>query len=297
MIEIIFLGTSSMVPTKNRNHSAVLIKYKGESILLDCGEGTQRQLKFANTPLSTVSKVIISHWHGDHVLGLPGLLQSMSATDYQGTLQIIGPKGTKNRIKLMLETFIFDKKLDFEVSEITKKTIYENQDYQINAFPLDHGVETWGFVFQEKDKRKVNKAKMKKLNIKEGPLIGKLVDGKSIKIGKKTIKPDDLTFVQKGKKIGFISDTGMCKGCLQIAKEADILICEATYHSELEEKSEEYKHLTAKNAALIASQSDSQKLILTHFSARYKDVHELLDEASTIFPNVIAAEDLMKIKI
>jgi len=143
-MQLTFLGTSSMVPTKERNQIAVFLSYGAEGILFDCGEGTQRQFKIAGISLTKVTKILISHWHGDHVLGLPGLMQTLSSLDYTGKLEIYGPFGTKKRMESMFEAFVFDKKLDFAVKEVKSGVFFENGDFRLEAHPLEHGIETLG---------------------------------------------------------------------------------------------------------------------------------------------------------
>ena len=294
-MEMVFLGTSAMVPTKERNHPGIFFSYKNEGILIDCGENMQRQMKIAGIKLTKITMILISHWHGDHVLGLPGLIQSLSASEYGKTLQIFGPKGTKERIKNMFKAFIFDRKLDLEVKEIIKKRFYSGNDFFLEALPLDHGIETLGFSFVEKDKRKIDMKKAKKLGLRQGPLLGQLQEGKTIAFGSKKIKPDQISNVIGGKKIVYITDTALCKNCYDLAKDADLLICEASYTSKLEDKAKEYKHLTAKQAGLIANRADVKKLILTHFSARYKNSLEIEEDARDVFDNVFTAKDFMKV--
>ncbi len=299
-MELVFLGTSAMIPTKERNHSALLIKYNGEGILVDCGEGTQRQFKIAEETATKVKKILISHWHGDHVLGLPGLLQTLSASEYaskEKTLEIYGPKGAKKQLELMLEAFPFDNKLKMIIKEVSDGIFVSTEDYEIEAYPLDHSLPTIGFVFREKDKRRIDQAKVKKLGIPDGPLLGKLQQNKAIVWKDKKVQPKDATYIIQGKKIGIIADTGQCKACLDIAEEADCLICEATYMEKEAEKAEQYKHLTIKQAALIAHTSNVSKLILTHFSQRYKDLSEQEEEAKSVFPTVTLAYDGMKVTI
>lgn len=296
-MQITFLGTSSMVPTKERNQIAVFLGYGAEGILFDCGEGTQRQFKIAGISLTKVTKILISHWHGDHVLGLPGLMQTLSSTDYTGRLEIYGPIGTKKRMEKMFEAFVFDKKLDFSVSEVSGGIFFENEDFQLEACQLEHGIETLGYSFIEKDKRKVDMKKAGKLGIPEGPLIGKLQQNKPIEHKGKKIMPDDVTYPEKGKKISYVTDTVLCDACFKIAEDADLLICEATYSSKLVGKSEEYGHMTAKQAAQIANKANVKQLVLIHFSARYKNTQELEEDARDLFDNVICAKDFMKIDL
>ncbi len=296
-MEIIFLGTSAMVPTKERNHSAVLITYKTEGILIDCGEGTQRQMKIAGIKPSKVSIILISHWHGDHVLGLPGLIQTMANGEYDKKLMIYGPKGTKEHFDNMNKAFIPENTLNMGVEEISSGRFLENNDFYLESFQLKHGLPCLGYNLVEKDRLRIMLDKIKKLGMKEGPLLGKLQQGKSVKWKDATIKPEDVTYVVNGKKISFIADTVLCDECIQLAKDADLLICEATYASDLEEKAHEYKHLTAKQAGLIANKAGCQKLVLTHFSQRYKNTQEIEEDARSVFDNVVSAYDLMRIRL
>ena len=294
-MQISFLGTSSMVPTKERNQIAVFLSYGPEGILFDCGEGTQRQFKIAGISLTKVTKILVSHWHSDHVLGLPGLIQSLGSMGYSGTLEIYGPSGTKKRMEKMFEAFVFDKRIDFSVIEVGNGVFVEDESYRIEAVQLEHGIETLGYKFVEKDKRKVDLKKVKKFGIPVGPLLGKLQQGKTIEHNNKKIMPDDVSYVENGKKIVYITDTILCDNCYKIAENADLLISEATYSSKLVGKSEEYGHMTANQAAQIANKSNVKQLVLIHFSARYKNTQELEEDARDIFDNVICAKDFMKI--
>ena len=149
-MQLAFLGTSSMVPTKERNQIAVFLSYGSEGILFDCGEGTQRQFKIAGISLTKVTKILLSHWHGDHVLGLPGLIQTLSSTDYKGKLEIYGPIGTKKRMEKMFEAFVFDKRLNFVVKEVKNGVFFENNEFQLEAYSLEHGIEILGYRFVQK---------------------------------------------------------------------------------------------------------------------------------------------------
>ena len=296
-MQITFLGTSSMVPTNERNQIAVFLSHGSEGILFDCGEGTQRQFKIAGISLTKVTKILLSHWHGDHVLGLPGLIQSLSSMDYSGRLEIYGPTGTKKRMEKMFDAFVFDKRIDFAVKEIKNGFFFENDEFQLEAYALEHGIETLGYRFVERDKRKIDMKKIKKLGVPEGPLLGKLQQGKAIEHNGKKIIPDDATYIEKGKTVAYITDTVLCNNCYKIAENADLLICEATYSSKLVDKSEEYGHMTAKQSAQLANKANAKQLVLIHFSARYKNTQELEEDARDIFDNVICANDFMKLEL
>lgn len=286
-----------MVPTRERNQSGVLISYKNEGILIDCGEGIQRQLKIVGVKLTKITKILISHLHGDHVLGIPGLIQSMSAAGYEKTLQIYGPIGTKKFMRRLFEVFIFNQKINIEVNEIKKGKFFENDDFILEAGPLKHNVDTLGYSLIEKYRRKINLKFIKKLKIPYGPLLGKFQEGKSIVWKGKKVDVDEATYKLKGQKVTIISDTVPCKGADLLAKNSDLLICEATYTSDLENKGKEYGHMTAKQAAELANRGSVKKLVLTHFSARYKDSEELRKDAKRYFNSVVCANDFMKVDL
>lgn len=197
----------------------------------------------------------------------------------------------------MFEAFVFDKRINFVVKEVKQGIFFENNEFQLEAYPLEHGIETLGYRFVEKDKRKIDMKKVRKFNIPVGPLLGKLQQGKAIEINGKKIEVDEVTYVESGKKIAYITDTVLCDNCYKVAEDADLLISEATYSSKLVGKSEEYGHMTAKQAAQVANKSNTKKLILIHFSARYKNTQELEEDARDIFDNVICAKDFMRIEL
>ncbi len=297
MIEIVFLGTSAMAPTKERNHSSIFFRYKEDSFLFDCGESTQRQLKHVGLSAQKISKLFITHWHGDHVLGIPGMMQTMASNKYEGEFKIFGPKGTSERMKNLMAVFPFESPIDFNATDILEGVVFENSEYRIIAKRLEHSIECFGYRFEEKDKLRIDKVKMKKLGLKEGPHLMELLNGKVIFHKGKEISPKELCFTKKGKVIAYVSDTALCENAKLLSKDADLVICESTYASKHIDKTDKYLHLTSEQAAMIASQSNAKELILTHFSQRYNDVSELLSEAKAIFPNTKAAFDFMKIKL
>jgi len=288
------MGTSCMVPTKERNQQAFFIRHGSEGILIDCGEGTQRQFKLAGIPLTKITKILISHWHGDHTFGLPGIIQSLHTSEYTKTLNIYGPKGTKQRFNNLFKAFPFDRKINMEIHEIKEGTIFQDKILEIAALKMDHNIECFGYRIIEKDRRKINIPYIKKLKIPEGPLLGKLQNNKPIIWEGKKISPKEATIKIIGKKIGIIPDTKLCNGCYKVALDVDLLICESTYTSKLIKKAKKYFHMTSKDAALVASKSNVNELILTHFSTRYKNTQEIEEEARTFFDKTICAEDLMK---
>ena len=289
-----------MVPTKERNVTGIYLDYNGEGILIDCGEGTQRQMNIAGINRLKVKKVLITHWHGDHVSGLVGLIQTMGNSDVPQEIKLFGPKGTKEHFSHLLKSCIFNNKVNVIVKEISTKEpiqIFENCDYEIWAVDVKHSAPCIAYSFIEKDKRKVNMAKAEKLGLRSGPLVGRLQTGKSVEFKGKKISPDDVSKMVQGKKLVFILDTWPCKACAQIADGADLLIMESCYATKLDEKADKYKHMTAQQAAQIAHQAKVKRLVLTHFSQRYKTVDEIEQNARDIFPESICAFDFMKIKL
>ena len=296
-MQIIFLGTSCAVPTKDRNHNTFLLAYRDEGILFDCGENSQRQLRIAGIKPTKITRILISHLHGDHIFGLPGIIYTLGLSEYNKKLIIYGPKGIKKFVNLMINSTMDNARISVDVREISPGKFYDGKWFKLEAKKLAHGPYTLGFSFIEKDRRRINLDYVKKLGIPEGPLLGKLQNGKNITFKEKIISADKATTVVKGKKISYIADTRTCKSAYDLAKNSDLLIAASTYSSKDQDKAEKHKHLTAKEAGLIASQSNVKQLVLTHFSQRYKDIHELEKDARDVFDNSIAAKDFMKFNL
>ncbi len=298
MIGVTFLGTSHAVPTKEKNQTAILLRYESENILIDCGEGTQRQFKIAGISPTKITKILISHWHGDHILGLPGLLQTLALSNYSKTLEIYGPRGTKEFMKLMLDMFIFREKIKVNVHEISEGVFFENKDFYLEAKKMKHPAPCLAYSFNEKKKFKIDISKLKKAGFKEGPWLKELQGGKDSKFEGKVISFKKYTKESPGKKVSFILDTAINENCSEIAKDADLLISEACFLKSEEKFAEERDHLTSEQIANVAKKSKVKKLILTHISQRYDKKEKLvLDEAKKIFKNSELAKDFMKIVI
>jgi len=300
-IKIIFLGTSDAVPSSGRNHTSIWLSYRDENILIDAGEGTQRQIRKAGLNPCRITRILITHWHGDHVLGIPGLLQTLAFSGYNKTLYIYGPKGTKKYMKKIFDAFVFANmnKISFKIKEINgKKRFLENNDFYIEAFPLYHGTFCNGYKFVKKGQIKIDKARLKKSNLPQNQILQKLKQGKDIKYKGKTYRAKDLTFKEGEKKISFVFDTKFDNKIISNVKNSDLLISEASFSSDMAERAKEYRHLTAKQAAEIAKKADVKKLVLTHISQRYqKNLNVILNQAKKTFKNSYLAKDLMKIEI
>ena len=296
-MEITFLGTGSMLPTKERNGTAILLTYRDQGILFDCGEVTQRQLRIANIPATKITKILVSHWHGDHVFGLPGLILTLGTSHYQGTLDIYGPRKSKQRFADLRKPFVAQNTLPITLKEVDKGVFYENEFFKLEALALEHSTTVLGYSFIEQDKFHINVPYVKKIGLLNNPLLSNLQKGKDVVWQGKKIKVKDATTRSPGKKITFITDTKYCANAVKLAKDADVLICESTYMQDLKEKAREFLHMTTKEAALIAKKAKAKKLIITHYSQRYKDPKAMEAEAKTVFPNTIASYDFMVYKV
>lgn len=298
-IHLTFLGTGSAIPTARRNHPAVLLQYKDENILFDCGEGTQKQFRIAKLNPCKLTRILITHWHGDHIFGLPGILQTLMLNNYQKKLQIYGPKGTKQFMELYERLYI-RKGVDFqiEVKEFSNGLVLEEKEFKIECEQMHHDSPCLAYSFIIKEKNRLDKAKLKKSKLPmNSPLMGELARGKTIEFEKKKIDGKKLIYSEPQRKITYIMDTRENPQSIDLARESDILICESTYAKDEEEQAKDHAHLTSTQAAIIAKKSKSKKLYIMHLSQRYENPKQILDEAKKVFKDVKVAEDFDKIYI
>jgi ribonuclease Z len=297
-ISITFLGTGSAVPTKRRNHPAVLLQYKDENILFDCGEGTQKQFRIAEISPCKTTRIFITHWHGDHVFGLPGLLQTLALSNYSKTLHIYGPRGTKQFVETYEKLYLRKgETFPIQIHEISSSKVLEEKEFQIDAQEMSHDSPCLAYSFTLKEKNRIDKKKLQKLKLpNNSPLIGELQRGKTITFENKKIDGKKLIYSEPQRKITYIMDTRLNQGAIKLAEDSNILICESTYSKEEEEQAKEYAHLTSVQAAEIAKKSKSKKLFLMHLSQRYENPKIILDEAKKIFKDVKVAEDFDNIQ-
>ncbi len=300
-IKITFLGTASAVPTKERNHSSILVSYADENILIDCGEGTQRQFRKAKLSPMRLTRILITHWHGDHVLGIPGLLQTLTLNGYNKTLEISGPKGTKKFMRNLLKTFVFTGKIKLKITEIdSDKKILEKKDIIVEANKVFHGIPALSYNIIKKGQIRIDKMKLKQTGLPHGKFLHGLKQGKNIQHKGKTYFAKDLTYKENEKKISVILDTGFDNRLISYAKNADLLIIESSFSSELKNKEQLNYHLTSSQSATIAKKANVKKLILTHLSQRYETENEqkkILNEAREVFKKTFIANDFDKIEI
>jgi len=299
-MRVIFLGTSGSTPTATRNLSAIVIKRKGELILLDCGEGTQQRMIQAKVGFGRNFKIFITHMHGDHVLGLPGILQTLSLFDFKSPLQIFGPSGLKRFIDAIIETLKFKLTFPLLIREIDEGIIYKQKEYHIQAVYVEHSIPTLAYALIEQDRPgKFSPEKAKFLKIPKGPLWSKLLHGEIIMVGNgKVVTPNHILGPsRRGRKIVYSGDTRPCKNILNLAKDANLLIYEATFSDEYKETANENMHSTPSQGAKIAKEANVKKLILTHISPRFDNMDVFLKEAKKIFLATEVATDLLEFEI
>ncbi|HIH50685.1 MAG: ribonuclease Z [Candidatus Micrarchaeaceae archaeon] len=290
MLKVTILGTAGSTPTKLRNLPAMALDYDGSVLLFDCGEGTQRQCMYYSVNISRIKAIFLSHIHGDHTIGLAGLLRTLALNKRTEPVYIYIPQGFEKHLIALIG---FDMALipyKLIIKPIKSGTIYKGKNFQVSAFKLTHTVPTYGFVFKEDDKIRFLKPKIKALGIK-GSMFKELLKNKHIKIGKKTIRLSEVTFKEEGKKIAYATDTRPSASTVAAASGADVLIHESTYAEAEKKLARERHHSTATESATIAKKSRAKRLVLVHLSARYRTPEQILKEARAVFHNTDVAKD------
>ncbi len=295
--KITFLGTSGTVPTTERNPSSIFISFGGEKLLLDCGEGTQRQMMKAKTGFG-ISSIFITHMHTDHFIGLFGLIESMSLNGREKPLHIYCPEA--GFLRSLFKSFGYDN-LDFKINVHSMKDgdYVRFRNFRVIAFETEHIVKSLGYVIVEDSRYRFSPEMAKSLGIPPGPLYKKLADGESVVFNGKVISPEDVTEgIVRGRKLVYTGDTRPIQRIVELAKDADVLIHDSSFTSDIQDWAEKTKHSTALEAAQIAKSANVKMLVLTHISARYsKDTTPLLNEAKKLFDNVTVAEDFFELNL
>lgn len=290
MIEITILGSSGSSPAKDRNLPSVALRREGDVFLFDCGEGTQMQMIKYGINAYRIKAIFVSHSHGDHIIGIAGLVRTLAMSNRDKPLGIFVPKGQEKIIKALV---MFDKAMigyDINIIGIGKGLAYTGKDFRISAFRLNHTINALGYIFQENDKKNFIMERCKKLGI-EGRMFSELQKKGRIKLGKRIIYAKDLVDIRPGKKIVYAMDTRPTAETVKAAKDADLLIHESSYTEEFGRLARERKHSTALEAAEIAKKANVKRLVLTHISTRFKTAKPLIDEARKVFKEVSVAED------
>lgn len=291
--DITILGSSSQQPTRFRNHGAYLLRWNNEGFLFDPGEGTQRQFIFANIAPTVITRILISHFHGDHCLGLPSILMRLNLDKVQHEIHCYYPAGGQRYFQRLRHGTIYHETVKVvEHPVFDAGVVHDDGHFKIEATYLDHGIETLGWRVTEADTRKYDKTKLQELGIK-GPMVRELQEKGVLLIDGKEIKLEDVSWIRQGDSIAVVLDTKYCQNAIDISKNAKVLLCESTYQEDQAELATKHQHLTAKQAAQIAKEAGAEQLILTHFSARYPNGKGFETEARMIFPNAYAGDDLM----
>lgn len=299
-MELIFLGTGASVPSESRNASSMALIREGETLLFDCGEGTQLQMMKAHLGFRRKMKVFITHMHGDHTLGLLGLIQTMSLFGRESELQVYGPPTLSPFLASTLAYLRVRPRFPLRIGEVTPGIILEENKYIMKATRADHFGESFSFGLIEKERPgKFDAKKARAIGIPEGPIRSLIQQGKTVTLKDGTaVSPGEILGPPRsGRKIVYSGDTRSCDEIVKLAKGADLLIHEATFDDSLAEEASEMGHSTSTQAAEIARKAGVRRLILTHISARYQDPQLLLSQAKAIFPDVEVAEDLQRLMI
>jgi ribonuclease Z len=296
LFEILFLGTSASAPSAKRGLAAQIVKHDEYRFLVDCGEGTQRQILQSGTGFKNLNNILLTHGHLDHILGLGGLLSTFLRWEAIEELNIFGGRSTLDRVHTLIYDVVMrgnQPPMPLNLQEIKPGTFFDANDFTVTAFPVTHrGPDCLGFIFERKARRPFLPEKADELNVPFGPERRRLVEGESLTLpdGKRVTPDDVLGPLQKGEKLVVVGDAGRTDNLIEAAKDADALVIESTYLEEETEMAGQFSHLTARQAAELAVKAGVKQLILTHISRRYRE-KDVLKEALAVFPNSAVARD------
>ncbi|GLB58103.1 ribonuclease Z [Cytobacillus sp. NCCP-133] len=304
-MDVFFLGTGAGIPAKLRNVSSMALKLleeRGSIWLFDCGEATQHQILHTSIKPRRIEKIFITHLHGDHIYGLPGLLSSRSFQGGDTEVTLYGPKGLKKYVEVSLSVSGTYLKYPLKIAEISGGVIFEDEGFKVESRLLQHGIPSYGYRITEKDLPGTLLAdKLAEAGVKPGPVYKKIKNGEDIEFenGRIITAGDFLGPAQKGRIITVLGDTRICDAAVDLAADADLLIHEATFSQGEEKLAYDYFHSTTIQAAKVAQKANAKKLCLNHISSRYErsDWANLVKESQSIFPNTEIAEDFKEIHI
>tara|TARA_B100001750_G_scaffold237956_1_gene243816 strand:- start:160 stop:1059 length:900 start_codon:yes stop_codon:yes gene_type:complete len=298
-MKLVFLGTSAAQPTEKRGLSCICLEKEGEILMFDAGEAAQIAYMKSGLGWNKKMKLFVTHLHGDHCVGILGLLQTMSMQNRTESLEIFGPKGIDEFLAANIKVLNFGLPFSILINIINEGKIFENKKYTIHTAKANHSITAFSYLFDEKDKPgRFNVAEAKELGIPEGELWNKLQNGEEIEHNGKKIKPEQVLGEKRpGKKIGISGDTMPTKKLEEFFQGCDYLVFDSTFIEEEKQRALDTCHSTAKQAAELGKNAKVKNLILTHFSARYKDEIEHKSEAEKIHDSVITAKDLLEVEI
>ncbi|MGY1717426.1 ribonuclease Z [Blastococcus sp. SYSU DS0552] len=296
--ELVVLGTSSQAPTRDRNHNGYLLRWDGEGLLFDPGEGTQRQLLLAGVPSSAITRICVSHFHGDHCLGLPGVLQRMNLDRVAHPVPVHFPAGGRPWFDRLRRASVFHDVLDVpELPVAGDGTVAAGGFGTLVARRLDHPVETYGYRLAEPDGRRMLPDRLARHGI-AGPDVGRLQRLGSLARNGRVVHLEEVSAPRPGQRFAFVMDTRLCDAVWGLAEGADLLVIESTFLDADARLAREYGHLTARQAATVAADCGVRTLVLTHFSQRYDDPRRFADEAGAVFGgDVVVAADLQTVPV
>ncbi len=294
-MEILFLGTGAAVPSKDRSTSCIAVRSGSDIILLDCGEGSQRQLMLSPFSFMKIRAVLITHLHGDHVFGLPGLVQTMALSNRSEPLQVFGPPGTARALEAMMSVTEGEAAYGVEVVEVTGGEELEVRGMRVRPYATDHGIASVGYVIRDRDSPgRLDAQKARSMGITSGRDMARLKSGETVN----GVRPEDVVGpVIPGCSIAYSGDTLPCQSENEAVRGVDVIIHEATYMHSEERQALEHHHTTALQAAEVARDAGAGYLILTHISNRYDDRSSVADEARAVFPETYIAEDMRMFRI
>jgi ribonuclease Z len=294
----VFLGTGSGRPTLRRNVSALHVQYEGEGLLFDCGEGTQVQMQRSPVRPRKMSGIFITHFHGDHINGLPGLLGTMALEGHEDPLLVVAPRGIDRYFATLRELRVMGGEAMFRTREAARGEVFRGTGYRVSACMLRHRIPAFGYRFDEDDRLgRFDVEKAKAAGVPAGPLFGQLQRGQDVTLpdGRLVLSTDVVGPTRKGRSFAYICDTRPSDEVADFVKGVDILIHEATYLHELREDAARRGHSTVLEAATIAARAEVGQLFLTHISPKHGSNRELIQEARTVFPSLDVAEDFREI--
>ena len=298
--ELVVLGTASQAPTRSRNHNGYMLRWDGEGFLFDPGEGTQRQMLFAGVTASQITRICVTHFHGDHCLGLPGVLQRMSLDQVPHTVEACYPAQSQEVFGRLRHAALFREVLHLAERPVDGGgTVIQTPSFRLEAQALSHSVPTIGYRLVEPDGRRMLVDKLAARGI-TGPDVGRLQRQGHLLAGEQVVTVEQVSEPRRGQRFAFVMDTRLCDAAFALADQADMLVCESTFAEAEAALAREYGHLTAAQAGRIAAESRVRLLVLTHFSQRYDpaDSQRLAGEAATAFGGeVVLAHDLIKVPV
>ena len=295
--ELVVLGTASQAPTRHRNHNGYFLRWDTEGLLFDPGEGTQRQMLLAGVPSSAITRILLTHFHGDHCLGLPGILQRLSLDRVRNPVDVYFPASGTAYFEHLRNASIFDEHVELRVHPVEEPgQVDAAPGLRILADRLCHRVDVFGWRLEEEPGVRMLPERLQALGVR-GPEVGRLQAAGEIEAGGRTVRLEEVSRPRPGQSFAFVMDTAVCDGANRLAEGVDLLVSESTFLTAEAELASAWGHLTAADAARIAAGAGARRLVLTHFSQRHSDENLFLQEAQPIFPESVAARDLTRIEV